>query len=271
MYTTSIGFQISKLTYLIASCYLPHPLRSIILYLFAKVVKINLKEAEYPLHKYTSINHFFTRALKPSARTITPNETSIISPVDGKVLEYGSIKKGTLLQAKNISYTVDTLIPTQLSTVFKNGSFICIYLSPADCHRIFTPYSGDCIQTCHVPGALYPVREPHISQTQGLYTKNERLISILATPKGKIAIVMVGAINVGKISVTYATEFQTNLKRNQNIKTTNHFTPKSLKKGAHLGTFHLGSTVILCTEKKIPFDPLTAHQQISYGQAIGSL
>jgi phosphatidylserine decarboxylase len=272
MYSTRIPYWISSLTHFITCLYLPQPLRYLILYLFAKSVKINLKEADHTLSYYTSINQLFTRSLKIRHRPINHDIKTLVSPVDGTLLEYGKIEKGTLLQAKGISYTIDQLIPTQLSSLFNHGHFMCIYLSPSDCHRIFAPYTGECIQTCHVPGTLYPVREPHISTTPGLYTQNERLTSILQTVIGKIAVVMVGAINVGKITVTYNTQFQTNLKTNTTIKTTNHFTPTKLEKGAHLGTFHLGSTVILCIEnQRLEFEPFTTNQHLQYGQKIAHL
>ena len=272
MYTTQLPYIISKLTDRIASLYLPPLLRQFILYLFAKSVKIKLKEAEKPLSHYTTINQLFTRSLTASCRPINTDPNTLTSPVDGKILEYGKIEKGTLLQAKGLSYTIDQLIPTQLSSSFNMGQFICIYLSPSDCHRIFSPYSGNCVQTCHVPGSLYPVRDPHISTTSHLYTKNERLISILETRIGKIAIVMVGAINVGKITVTYNDQFQTNLNSNRTTKTTNHLTPKKLEKGDHLGTFHLGSTVILCLENQhLKLASFTTSQHIQYGQKIGTL
>lgn len=272
MYKTQLPYIISKLTDRIGSIYLPPLLRQLVLYLFAKSVKINLKEAKKPLSHYTTINQFFTRSLTASCRPINIDPNTLTSPVDGQVLEYGRIEKGTLLQAKGLSYTIDQLIPTQLSSSFNMGQFMCIYLSPSDCHRIFSPYSGNCVQTCHVPGALYPVREPHISTTSHLYTRNERLISILETTIGKIAVVMVGAINVGKITVTYNDQFQTNLKSNRTTKTTNHLTPKKLEKGDHLGTFHLGSTVILCLEnQRLKWESLTPHQHIQYGQHIGKI
>ena len=271
MYHTRIPFYLCKLADWIASIYLPRLIRVPVLGLFSKITRINVKEAALPLSEYTTINQFFTRELHSDMREIDADPSHIVSPVDGRILEFGDIKKGTLIQAKGHHYCLSDLIPTQLSDHFLSGSFLCIYLSPSDCHRIFSPLPGHCIQTCHVPGALFPVREPHISQTPQLYTKNERLITILNTEKQKLAVVMVGAINVGKITVSYAPDFETNLTPNASVKTTNHFTPKFLNKGDHLGTFHLGSTVILCSQRKIGFNALKSGDMVQYGQSLGRI
>src|SRR2546421_12570388 len=48
---------------------------------------------------YDSFNEFFTRALRPGARPIDPNDSVLVSPVDGAVSQIGQMDGSQLLQA----------------------------------------------------------------------------------------------------------------------------------------------------------------------------
>src|SRR5690606_14875416 len=74
---------------------------------FARHYGVDLAEAEHSdPTAYPSFNAFFTRALKPGAREIAPGETTVVSPVDGRLTEFGYARSGTLLQAKGFTYAL---------------------------------------------------------------------------------------------------------------------------------------------------------------------
>ena len=90
-----ISKLLSSFIYTIASIHIPLKARKRILKYLAKRLNITVEEAEYPIHKYKTINQLFTRGLKKDARPIDSNTLSIVSPVDGKIIGYGQLSKTT--------------------------------------------------------------------------------------------------------------------------------------------------------------------------------
>jgi phosphatidylserine decarboxylase len=255
----------------ITQCPIPKPFRETAFKVFSKTFNVNLNEVSRPLKSYNSFDAFFTRTLKSGSRPFKRNDNLILSPTDGKIQAYGKIEKDTLLQAKGVHYRLEDLYPLDDYKSFIDGEFITIYLSPKDCHLIFSPVSGRVKSMCHVPGALYPVREPYISGLNGLYTKNERVITRVETVFGPVAVIAVAAINVGNMTVAYDKSFSTN-----------YFHLKSRVKSYdkrihvrqidHLATFHLGSTVVcLFPKNTIAWNNLTIEQPITYGTPLAKL
>ncbi len=242
---------------------LPQWLARQVISVFVRNYAINTGEIKEPLASFRSLNQFFIRELNPVFRPIDPN--GIVSPVDGRIITWGTLRKDSIVQAKEINYSVDELVTPTLSEPFYDGHFMTFYLAPSDCHRIFAPVSGQIITSRQIPGTLFPVREPYVSNTPGLFARNERLITIMETEAGKVAVVKVGAFNVSSITVTYDDHIRRNHLR--------HYSPaKYVDKGQWLGTFNFGSTVILIFQKKrMAFHQNIGHVKIRYGQIIGQI
>ncbi|HEU4616960.1 MAG TPA: phosphatidylserine decarboxylase, partial [Gammaproteobacteria bacterium] len=78
---------------------------------FAASYGIDLSEAEQAdLAAYATFNDFFTRALKDGARPVAGDESVVVSPVDGRLTEHGTLEAGRLLQAKGLSYALAELV-----------------------------------------------------------------------------------------------------------------------------------------------------------------
>jgi len=226
----------------------------------ARILNIDLSAAEKPVIRYKSINDLFTRALKPDLRPM--GNAWMLSPVDGRFVSKDLIHEGKLLQAKGIRYPLEKLIPDSAAKAFRFGYSMTIYLSPSDCHRIFSPVTGRIKKTIYVPGALFPVREPYISELPNLYAINERVITIIETTLGDVAVVMVAAVNVSTIEVQYQKDIRkpkqvTVAKSNQKI-----------EKGDWLATFHLGSTVVILTEHNALKVPIEDNAKLKYGESL---
>lgn len=140
---------------------------------YSKIYKINLDEMEQSLDSYPNFTSFFTRKLKAEAREVVADPYTLSSPVDGKVAEYGDIKEGTLIQAKGIDYRVEQLIgcTKEEAERFDGGTFLTIYLSPSDYHRIHMPLSGAVTKATYLPGRLFPVNRIGVEHVSGLFTK----------------------------------------------------------------------------------------------------
>lgn len=216
---------------------------------FCRHYGIDWREAELPPEQYQSIQQFFCRALKPGARPIDSDPASLVSPVDATVAQAGPIHDGTLLQAKGLTYTVaGLLIDPQVARRYEGGWYATFYLSPRDYHRIHSPVDGVVRNTTYVPGSLWPVNREAVGRLRGLFARNERLITYLDTPTfGRLAIVKIGACMVGGIRVAYDPAVRATHQRGP-IEYRCYPHPRPLAKGAELGRFEFGSTVILLAE-----------------------
>jgi len=232
---------------------------------YSKLYNINLEEIEKPIHEYEHMTDFFTRKLASDARTISSDQHAIISPVDGRISQFGHMTEGNLLQAKGISYSTEQLLGSEQDAKhFQNGTFFTLYLSPKDYHRIHMPINGHISHYTYIPGSLFPVNSIGVNEVHGLFTKNERLISLCDTEIGKVAIVKVGAFIVGSVKVDYG-QMTTNQK-----KATFHTQslPKHpfYQKGEEVGLFEFGSTVVLLFERSLELPNFQVNDTIKMGQ-----
>lgn len=195
---------------------------------------------------YKTFNEFFTRDLKNGARPICPEENRLCMPVDGTIAEFGDITQGRIVAAKGQDYSFRVLVGgnDEDAAVFKDGKFICIYLSPANYHCIHMPIDGTLKKMLFVPGKYYSVNPTYVKTISELFTKNERAVCLFDTPAGPMAMVLVGATIVGSISTEWHGEVSPNKLKQVTVW---DYSDKdiSLKKGEKMGKFYLGSTVIL--------------------------
>lgn len=227
---------------------IPRPLRGAVLGTFARSLGIDASEAEHPITHYGSLNEFFVRRLKPGARAWPEDDRVAGSPVDSVAGQLGEIRAGRLLQAKGRWYSAAALLAdAHEAERFNGGSFITLYLSPRHYHRIHAPIGGTISAARHLPGHLLPVNAAAVTHVQDLFAVNERLVCYLDSPLGRIAIVAVGAYNVGRISAA----FDPALRTNQRAAATTHRRydpPVLVNAGDEIMAFHLGSTVVVLFE-----------------------
>jgi phosphatidylserine decarboxylase len=216
---------------------------------FARRYDIDLA-ASPPLETYRTFGQFFARPLRPGLRPITPGDDLVVSPVDARVSEAGLATGGKLIQAKGIDYTVAALLgDAELARRFDGGAWTTLYLSPQDYHRIHFPLSGGITGWRYIPGRLWPVNPASVAHVPGLFTVNERLVTLLGSPLGLTAIVAVGATVVGRVRATYDSAVPlTDQPGARSIQRGDYAPPRPVEKGAELGAFEMGSTVILVFE-----------------------
>jgi len=137
---------------------------------YCRLYGVNTDEINYPENGFSTFNEFFTRTLLPGIHTIDSDPKSIVSPVDGRVDQFGSVSGESLLQAKGIEYSLRNLLPGGRHVKFIDGNFVTLYLSPADYHRIHSPVSGTVDAYQVIPGALYTVQEWLVRRMPGLFS-----------------------------------------------------------------------------------------------------
>ena len=216
---------------------------------FIKAFKVNMSEAEQTdPSAYKTFNAFFTRSLQSELRPIAKGARGLASPVDGKISQVDAIRAGRIVQAKGFDYSVVELLGGDATRAepFLNGQFTTIYLSPRDYHRIHMPLAGQLLEQVYVPGRLFSVAGHTVRTIPRLFARNERVAAIFETEFGKMALVLVGAINVAAIETVWAGLITP---PNQTAVRVDHYPDISLAKGAEMGRFNMGSTVIVLLEK----------------------
>jgi len=225
---------------------------------FIRHYQVDMAEAvERDPARYPSFNALFTRALREDRRPLEGDERSILSPADSRISAFGAIERGHIFQAKGHEYTVTELLGgfSDLAKPFARGSFLTVYLSPRDYHRLHMPVSGQLTTMLHVPGRLFSVAPRIVAHTPRLYARNERVVAFFDTAIGPVAMALIGAINVGSIETVWAGEVTPPSGRVIS-RTDFHGRDINLERGAEMGRFNLGSSVVLLLpDHPIRFQP----------------
>ena len=259
---------LSWLLGLLANLPLPQPLARWTITVFARAYTIDLTTATKSLDQYRSIGDFFTRDLKPEAR---PIGEGFVCPVDGMLRDYFELSPGMAIpQVKGKHYSLQQLLGGDpLASRLECGALWNLYLSPSDAHHIFAPVSGRIVKTVHIPGKLWPVNDWALNSVEGLFTVNERIVTFIESERGLVAVVMVGATNVGQIALHYM-DLQTNTRPwvKQSVRSFDHAEVVA-RKGAKLGTFRMGSSVIVVAEAhRATQTPGKLPHQVCYGETL---
>ena len=215
---------------------------------FCRLYAVDTAEAIVPAGGYRSFNDFFTRALRPGARVVDTSPRALTSPCDGTVAERGDLIGSDVTQAtlaaKRRTYRLDAFLgDVARARPYQNGRFATIYLAPYNYHRVHVPLDGTLVGLQYEPGLLYSVNMTTAALVDALYVKNERLVCHFESPQGPYALVFVGALNVGSVSLTGVGEVLPRADR--------HAGPLPLperreyRRGDELGWFNMGSTVVL--------------------------
>lgn len=248
---------ISQLTGVIARLRIPGAVGLLIRKLFVKLFRINMTEASKPLVDYDSIEDVFIRELAPGMRKM---HGPVCSPCDGTLSIAKKAYHGTAIQAKGHYYSLQELVfggnvvQSMQQGAVDLAHYATIYLAPHNYHRVHSPVAGELVGMRYIPGELWPVNEPFVRFTPRLFVRNERLVFEIKdkTSGGMVHVVMVGALNVGRIRSPFwqGLETNTHAARLQSSRVLPKDAKVELECGTELGTFMLGSTVVMAWDKK---------------------
>lgn len=210
--------------------------------------RVDSTAATQEISAYKSLAQFFTRDIKAELRPLGAGV--LLSPVDGVLRSYGQVKDGVICDVKGQNYTVAELLgDDSWGAEFTQSCFFNFYLSPRDCHHVFCPVEGKVSRISNIPGALWPVNDLGLTFIPKLFVKNERVAFGLESALGPLVLVMVGALNVGKMEVLCRSG-------------------QELQKGQKMGTFWLGSSVILLCQNTLKPCELTPPLAVIFGESI---
>ena len=188
--------------------------------------------------------------------------------------------------------------------------YIVFYLAPGDYHHFHSPVSWVVEKRRHFSGELFSVSNFIQTRLPGLFTINERVVLLGRWRYGLCSLAAIGATNVGSIRINFDKELKTNslvtetaadradeeakekgLPHSSYAEATYSEASKilgghALKRGEEMGSFCLGSSIVLVFEgpigKRKSFDEgwdearaggwrwgVEKGQKVKYGQAIG--
>ncbi len=244
----------SRLMGMVSHTPLPVSIREPALGRFAERFGIDLEPIEKNLKDYKSLDDFFVRRLKPGARPIDDDPQSVVCPCDGAWQGSGSVEKGRILQVKGIDYSLTELLHApELAQAFEGGSFVTIYLSPKDYHRVHFPLSVTVESVRSIAGERYPVGLGFDRMIPSLFARNARMVFRCRKDGKPFVLVMVAAMAVSDIECCVPEEGESH----------------EVQKGDEAGVFHLGSTVVMLFPPKCRIEAPEEGSPVQLGQKIG--
>jgi len=237
---------------------------------YVKMVGLDMG-AFAPAQSYPTLNKLFTRAFVQEP-TFDEPASAILSPCDARVSDSGTIVDGQAYQVKGMEYDTASLLGARYAKdiqKLEGGEYVNLYLSPRDYHRYHMPMDISVLSVTHIPGKLYPVNMPLLKNKLNLFIENERVILECSDHSGhKHYIVLVGALNVGKMVVT----FEDNIQTNTGIRQRQYYsydTPIRMNRSELFGWFEMGSTILLLSEKGSARYKVETGSKVSFGDVIG--
>ncbi len=254
----AVSFPLSsRLVGHFAEARLPAVMLRPLLHGYVRAFGVDMQEAADPVESFPSFNAFFTRRLKPGTRPLPTEETVVVSPADSLLTSVGPVPPdGRLEQVKGRTYAIDDLLGSaDEGARFRGGVQATLYLSPSMYHRVHSPVDARVRAWVYIPGRLFPVNAFSVRAVPGLFVRNERVVVFIETAAfGPVALVMVGAANVGRMTLAFAPLItNTGIPAGLHVPTTEI----RLRRGNELGAFNVGSTVVLLLADP-RFKPLAA-------------
>lgn len=265
--STPFARALSRLVGWLADRKVPTPLRGPVYGTYARLTGADPGEAQLPLAGYPSLGAFFVRRLRDGARPLEEDPRALLAPCDGVLQALDRIEpdgpgRGTLLQAKGRRYAVEELLASAAGAAELAAGFAwTIYLGPRDYHRVHAPFECTLSEVRWVPGTRYSVNPRVLARRDGVLAGNERAVLRLETPSGAWFLVMVGALNVGRIRVLGVDRDRSPAR------------PLAFARGEELARFEMGSTVVLVAPPgaAVPQADLYPGRGLRLGRQIGTL
>ena len=266
-YTSAISAAFGKF----ASKKFPPAVQKMINHSYVSLMGLDMSEFKSP-EEYPTLNALFTRSFAKE-RQIADDENAMISPADSLVTHFGTIRDGNAYQIKGMEYHIAELLGEDYADKtdsLEGGKFVNLYLSPRDYHRYHMPMDLTIKSLTHIPGKIYPVNMPLLRHKKDLFIENERVVIECIDANGRLhMLVLVGALNVGKMVVT----FEEHINTNSDIREPRHYEYQDLtvKKGELFGWFEMGSTILIFSQKEAIKLEVSINQKVKFGEEIAKI
>ncbi len=231
----------------LADAVISAPVSKAVVGAFVKAYDVNLEESVLPAGEFESFDAFFTRELRPGQRPICDAAGAVVSPADGRLDAFGPVQRNGSFMVKDRPYSASELLGGDAEAAhYEDGQFFVVYLSPRDYHRVHAPVGGTIAEVRSLPGDLFPVNAIGERHIPSLFSINRRVAIPIQSELGLVTVVMVGAMIVGRITVTGLPDHDVRLG------TIPMSPPREVERGGEIGMFHLGSTAVVFLPKGAP-------------------
>jgi phosphatidylserine decarboxylase len=201
---------------------------------------INAFEFAKSAFEFKTFNEFFHRALKPESRPIAPGLEVAVLPADGRHLAFPDIDLADGFYVKGSKFSLSDLLgDDELAREFSGGAMLISRLCPSDYHRFHFPVSGTPSEAVLIRGSLFSVNPIALRRNIQYLVRNKRFLTFIDSAEfGKVAMVEVGATNVGSIVEGF-------------------LAGRPVEKGAEKGMFAFGGSCVitLFAKGRIQLDP----------------
>ncbi|QDV66909.1 Phosphatidylserine decarboxylase proenzyme [Rosistilla carotiformis] len=206
---------------------------------FIEEFELDASEFVREVDDFANFNEFFFRELKPGARPIDPDPSSVVFPADGRHLCVPDLSQCDGLFVKGEMFDLATLLGDRdLADQYATGSLLLSRLCPVDYHRFHFPAAGVPGPARLINGPLYSVNPIALCQNIHILATNKRCLTVLETATfGRVLLMEIGATCVGSICQTFASG-------------------AAVAKGDEKGYFRFGgsSTIMIFPPGRILFD-----------------
>ena len=202
--------------------------------------------------RFRSLHACFTRRLKEGARPADPDPAILTSPCDAIVGAHGVVEDGQVLQVKGMPYALTDLFADDTRAApFRDGVYVTLRLTSAMYHRFHAPCDCRVTRVTHLFGDTWNVNPVTLRRVDRLFCKNERAVisTVLPETGHPIALVAVAAILVAGIRLTFLDLAQEHRTRPH----THYDCDQILSKGAEMGWFEHGSTILVFAPRNFTF------------------
>ena len=193
--------------------------------------------------RFGSLHECFTRELKPGARPVDADPQMLVSPCDAIVGACGTVRLGSVLQAKGFPYSLRELLGrAERALPYEGGSYITLRQTSAMYHRFHAPHDARVEHVSYLSGDTWNVNPIALKRVQRLFCRNERAVIRLRLSSGDpLTLVPVAAILVASIRL-HCLDLLLHLRWPGP-----HELPcdARVKKGQEMGWFEHGSTIIV--------------------------
>ncbi len=257
----------------LANTHFPKPIQDLINNGYVNLMGLNMSEFRDPT-TYETLNALFTRQLE-IPREFSADPKDFISPCDSLITECGRLHEDIALHIKGMYYNINDLLGDEIDDAKKakliDGDFINFYLSPKDYHRYHIPCDLIVKKAVHIPGKLYPVNMRYLNKQPNLFVENERVVLECENSEGKLfCMVLVGALNVGVMQVSFEPSIQTNASHTE-VSVYEYAEGVKLSKNDDFGCFEMGSTIVIIAEADLLELEVEPGEKVSYAQTIAKI
>lgn len=217
--------------------------------------------------RFRSLREAFIRPLKPGARAFDPDPAVIASPCDAIVGAHGPIADGQVHQVKGFPYQLDELVPdAALAARYEGGQFVTLRLTAGMYHRFHAPADLSVEAVTYLSGDCWNVNPIALKRVERLFCRNERAVIETRLADGTpMLLVPIAAILVASIRLTFLDTPALLRTRGPGRVACD----ATLAKGAEMGWFEHGSTIIVILPRGMALAPgLAEGQPIRAGEPL---